>query len=115
MFFTINDINKFILLFRKGVYPYEYMDDWKNPNETALPEKEECYSNLNIKDITDADYMNAQRVCRDFETKKIGNYHDWYLKNDVLPLADAFESFRKISLKIYELGPVKCISAPGLA
>ena len=70
MFFTINDINKFILLFRKGVYPYEYMDDWENPNETALSEKEECYSNLNIKDITDADYMNAQRVCRDFETKK---------------------------------------------
>ena len=91
------------------------MDDWKSLNETALSETEECYSYLNIKDITDADYMHAQRVCRDFEIKKLGNYHDWYLKSDVLLLAGAFESFRKISLKIYELGPVKCISAPGLA
>ena len=38
--FSNNDINKFILLLRKGVYPYEYMDDWEEFNETALPEKE---------------------------------------------------------------------------
>ena len=39
-----NDVNEFILFLRKGVYPYEYMDDWKKFNETALPEKEEFYS-----------------------------------------------------------------------
>ena len=39
--FSDNDINKFILLLRKGVYPYEYMDDWEKFNETILPEKEE--------------------------------------------------------------------------
>ena len=44
-----NDINKFLLLLRKGVYPYEYMDDWEKFNETTLPEKEEFYSNLNME------------------------------------------------------------------
>ena len=38
-------------------------------NETKLPEKEEFYSNWNIKDITDADYMHAKKVCKDFEKK----------------------------------------------
>ena len=53
--FSNNDINKYILLLRKGVYPYEYIDDWKKFNETSLPEKEEFYSNLKMEDITDAD------------------------------------------------------------
>ena len=50
-----NAINKFILSLRKGVYPYEYIDEWEEFNETALAEKEECYGNLNMEDITDAD------------------------------------------------------------
>ena len=44
-----NDINKFILLLRKGVYPYEYMDEWENLNETSLPEKGEIYRTLNME------------------------------------------------------------------
>ena len=66
-----NDINIFILLLRKGVYLYEYMDEWEKFNETSLPEKEKFCSNLNMEDITDADYMHAKRVCKDFEIKKI--------------------------------------------
>ena len=65
--FSNNDINKFILLLRKGVYPYKHMDDWEKFNETTLPEKEEFYSNLNMEEITDADYMHGKRVCKDFE------------------------------------------------
>ena len=52
--FSNNDINKFILLLRKGVYPYGYMDDRKKFNELSILEKEEFYSNLNIEDVTDA-------------------------------------------------------------
>ena len=68
--FSDNDINKFILLLRKGVYLYDYMDDWEKFNETILPEKQEFYCNLNMEDITDADYMHAKRVCKDFEIKQ---------------------------------------------
>ena len=113
--FSINDINKLILLLQKGVYPYEYMDDWEKFNETKLPEKEEFYSNLNLEDITDADYMHAKRVCNYFEIKKLGEYHDLYLESDVSLLADVFENFRKMCLKIYQLDPAKFLSAPGLA
>ena len=47
------------------------MDDWKKFNETALPLKQELHSYLSMEDITDADYMHAKRVCKDFETKNI--------------------------------------------
>ena len=100
---------------RKGVYPYEYMDDLEKFNETTLLEKEEFYSNLNLKNITDADYTHAKRVCKDFEIKSFGEYHDLYLKSDVLLSADIFENFRVMYLKSYELYPVKFISAQGLA
>ena len=62
-----NDIDKFIL--RKDVYLYEYMNECEKLNETALPEKEEFYSNLNLEDITEADYMHGKRVCKNFEIK----------------------------------------------
>ena len=78
------------MLLRKGVYSYEYKDDWEKFNETALPEKEEFYSNLNMEENTDADYMHAKRVCKDFEIKDSGDYHDLYLKSDVLLSAEVF-------------------------
>ena len=113
--FFNNDINNPILLLRKGFYPYEYMDDWEKFIETTLPEKEEFYSSLSMEEFTDADYMHGKRVCKDFKIKNLGEYHDWYLKSDTVILADVFKNFRKMCLKIYELDPVKFISAPGLA
>ena len=52
-----------------------------------LPEKEEFYSNLNMEAITDASYMHAKRVCKDFEIKNLGEYYSLYLKSDTLLLA----------------------------
>ena len=57
--FCNNDLNKFILLLRKGVYPYEYMYNWERFNETSLPNKESFYSNLNMEDIDDIDYRHG--------------------------------------------------------
>ena len=57
--FCNRDLNKFILFLRKGIYPYEYMGSWERFNETSLPDKEAFYSNLNMEDITDVDYMHA--------------------------------------------------------
>ena len=76
--------------------------------------KEEFYTNLNVDDITDADYMHVKRVCEDFEIKNLGEYHYLYLKSDTSLLADVFENFRKMYLKIYHLDPLKFLSAPGL-
>ena len=61
---------------RKGVYPYEYMNDWERFNETSLPEKEAFYNDLTMEDITDADYTRAERVSKDFEIKNLAEYHE---------------------------------------
>ena len=113
--FSNNDINKFILLLRKGFYPYEYMDDWENFNETTLPKKERFYSNLDAEDIAEADCKHGKIICKDFEITNLCECHDLYLKNDVLILAFVFENVRKMCLQLYELGPVRFISVPELA
>ena len=107
--------NKFILLLRKRVYSYEYTDDWKKLNETSLAEKEDFYNQLNMEDITDADYTRTKRDCKDFEAKNLGEYHDFYFQRDTLLLTDVFENFRNTYLEIYELDPANFFSAPGLA
>ena len=64
--FSNHDNNKFIWLRRKGVYPYEYMDDWEKFNELSLPEKEDFCSHFSTEDITYADYILVKTVCKDF-------------------------------------------------
>ena len=104
-------------MLRKGVYTYECMGGCKKFNEKSLPEEEEeLYSNLYLEDIiTDSDYMYAKRVCKDSEIKILGEYHDLYLKNGTLLLANVFEDFREMHLKMYHLDPSKLLSAPRLA
>ena len=67
--FCNGDLNKLILLLRKGVYPYEDMDSSKKFDETTLPPKEAFYSNLNLEDITNEDNVHAQKVWDVFEIK----------------------------------------------
>ena len=52
------------------------MDDWETFNEASLPEKEDFYSHMNMEDTTDADYVHPKRVCKDFEIKNLGEYHN---------------------------------------
>ena len=77
--------------------------------------KKEFYSNLNIEDVTNADYMHGKRGFKDFEIKTLGEYHDLQLKSDALLLDDVFDNFRSIYLKIYQLDLAKFCSAPRLA
>ena len=108
-------LNKFILLLRKGVYPYEYMDNWERFNETLLPSKESFYSNLHMENIGDIDYRHGNNVFKRFKLKNLGEYHDLYVQSDTLLLADVFENFRNMCLKVYELDPAHFLSLPGLA
>ena len=70
------DLNKFVLLLRKGVYRYEDVDSWGKFDVTSLPPKEAFYSKLNLEDITDKNYAHAQKVWEVFEIKNGGEYHD---------------------------------------
>ena len=113
--FCNNDLNKFILLLRKAVYPYEYMDSWETFNEKSLPSKEDFYSNLNMEDIDDIDYRHGNNVFKRFELENLGDYHDLYVQSDTLLLADVFENFRDMCIKEYELDPGHFLLLPGLA
>ena len=107
--------DKFNLLARKGVYPYEYMGSLEKLKETKLPPKEAFYSRLNDGGISDEDYAHAQKVWRTFKMEYFKDYHKLYNKVDVLLLADVFENFRNIRLENYELDPAHYYTAPGLA
>ena len=103
------------LLTQKGVYPYDYISSLDKLSETCLPPKSQFYSKLYNSNISDEDYQHACRVWKAFGCKTLRDYHDLYLKTDVLLLADVFEKFRVTCLKHYKLDPAHYYTAPGLA
>ena len=66
--FSNPDNNRFVLFFRKDVYPYEFMNDWERFNETLLPKKEDL-SCLRLEDTTDTNCTHTKRVRKDLEKK----------------------------------------------
>ena len=82
---------KLELMKRKGVYPYDYMNSFDKFDDRNIPSKKEFYSLLTDEDINDEDYKHAQNVWTTFKLESMGQYHDLYLKSDVLLLADVFE------------------------
>ena len=105
---------KLDLMARKGVYPYDYMDSFDKFNE-KLPTKEDFYSQLSDEHISDEDYAHAKKVWNTFKLQTMGEYHNLYLKSDILLLADVFENFRKTCLQYYKLDPCHYFTSPGLS
>ena len=103
------------ILKQKGFYPYEYMNTEEKFNDTKLPPREAFYSKLSGRGIKEKDYKHAWNVWNTFKMKTFKEYHELYNVTDVLLLADVFENFRDICLKIYGLDPVYYFTAPGLA
>ena len=103
------------LIKQKGFYPYEYMNTEEKFNDTKLPPREVFYSKLSGKGISEKDYKHACNVWNTFKMKTFKDYHKLYNEIDVLLLADVFENFRNLCLKIYRLDPVYYYTAPGLA
>ena len=93
--FCNGDLNKFFLLLRKGIYPYEYIDSWERFDENTIPPKEAFYG-----------------VWETFEIKNLGEYHDFYIQWDTFLLADIFENVRNKGIAIYELDTAHFLSAP---
>ena len=103
------------LVKEKGVYPYEYMDNFKKFSEDKLPERCEFFSSLKDECISEKDYERAKHIWNILKIKTLGDYHDFYLKTDVLLLADVFEEFIKTCLNYYGLDPCHYFSSPGLS
>ena len=107
-----NDI--LYLVKHKGFYPCEYMSDFEKFKE-ELPSIEKFYSSLTNKKLSDKEYGHVLKVSNTFQMKKMKDYHELYLKCDVLLLADVFEKFRNSSLKKYGLYPSRFLSARALS
>ncbi len=103
------------LLKRKGVFPYEYMSDFHKLSAKSLPPKGAFYSKLTDTGISGSDYEHAQNVWKTFECKTMRDYHDLYLKTDVLLLADVMTEFRETCKKTYGLDALHYYTSPGLA
>ncbi|KAL6418932.1 hypothetical protein ACFW04_011683 [Cataglyphis niger] len=103
----------FELLTRKGVLPYEYVDDIDKLRETRLPPREAFYSSLTCDIVSGSDYERAIKVWERFRVQTLGEYSDLYLKTDVLLLADIFENFRDACMMSYGLDPAHYYTLPG--
>ena len=91
------------------------MSSWDRFEDTELPPIESSYSSLNMSKISESDYKHAQRAREEFGVRNIGDYHDLYLRTDVVLPANVFEAFRDTFLKHYSLDPAHFYMAPGLA
>ena len=111
-YFTPEEVE---LLKQKGFYPYEYMDSIEKFKETKPPPQKAFYSKLSGKGISNKNYKHVLNVWHTFNMKNLKEYRELYNETDVLLLADVFENFRDLCLKIYGLDPVYYFTAPGLA
>ena len=105
----------FVLMTSKGVYPYDYIDNFDKLNEPQLPKRKMFYSRLNNQHIKLKEYARAQHIFLHFKCKSIMDYHKLYLKADVLLLNDIWNNFKDVCFKNYKLDPSYYISAPSLS
>ena len=106
---------KFLELVKQNrVYPYQYMYSFKRFFENKLPDKSKFFSSLKDECVSEKDYLKAVDIWHMFKMNTKGDYHDLYLKTDVLLLADAFEKFINTCLDYYGLDPYHYFSSPGL-
>ena len=103
------------LVKKKRIYPYEYMNSFKRLKEDKLPGKDCFFNSLKDCSISEEEYCRAIDVWKEFNIKNLGEYHELYLKTDVLLLCDVFEKFIDVCLKDYGLDPCHYFSSPGLA
>ena len=114
-FENVTDEEGIDMLLRKGVYPYDYVGSVERFDERELPTREAFFNRLTNQECSEADYNHAQKVWQKFKCERFLDYHNLYLKTDVLLLADVFESFRNATLSTLGLDPAYYVSAPQLS
>lgn len=107
--------DQFKCMRKKGVYPYSYADSSAVFQETCLPSIEKFHNDLNDEKCEKYAYDFAQQVWSEFNCQTFADYHDLYLKSDILILADVFEKFRATTMTSFGLDPVHYHTTPGLA
>lgn len=107
--------DQFLLMCEKGIYPYEYITDYKVLYDQTLPCINRFYSKLNKEHCKEEDYKKAQKVWSLFNCKSLMDYHNLYLTSDVLLLSDIWSNFRDVCYKIYGLDPCYYYTAPSLS
>ena len=103
------------LLCQKGYYPYEWFDDESKFDHVGLPPREAFYSTLTQEMISEEAYEHAWNVYKTLGCKTFREYHELYLKSDVLLLCDIFQNFRETCISYYKLDPANYFTAPGLS
>ena len=89
------------------------MTDFEKLNVNKLPPKSKFCIRLNDSNITDEEYEHAQNVWEEFNCKTLRDYHDLYLKTDVLLLADVMENYRNTCIDNYKLDPLLVLHGTG--
>ena len=103
------------LLKQKEVYPYECMDSFEKFFENKLPDRCKFFSSLKDECISEKDYLQANNIWNVFKLNTMGDYHNFYIKTDVLSLADVLEKFINTCLDYYGIDPCHYFSSPGLS
>ena len=103
------------LLCQKGYYPYEWFDDESKFDHVGLPPREAFYSTLTQETLSEEAYEHAWNVYKTLGCKTFREYHELYLKSDVLLLCDIFQNFRETCISYYKLDPANYFTAPGLS
>ena len=110
---------------QKDTYPYEYLSSFKRSGEEKLRDREFFYSSVKDGttgetgerlggDISDEIYLTCKKMWNEFNMENMDDYHEHYLKKDVLLLTDVFEKFIDTRLKFYGLDPCHYFSSPEL-
>ena len=109
------DDKQFLLMIKKGIYPYDYITSYDVLKEIELPSQDKFYSTLSNSECSDSDYANAKYVWKTFNCKTMMDYHNIYLSSDVLLLSDVWQTFNETCYKIYGLDPNYYYTAPSLS
>ena len=105
----------YMLLTKKGIYPYDYFDNKNKYDELQLPEKEKFFNKLNNKNISNDEYKHALNVFKTFKCKNLLDYSILYLKTDICHLSDVFQKFSNFAYETYKIDPRHSYTLPGFS
>ena len=105
----------YMLLTKKGIYPYDYFDSKTKYDELQLPEKQKFFNKLNNKNISNEDYKHALNVFKTFKCKDLLDYSILYLKTDICHLSDVFQKFSNFAYETYNIDPRHSYTLPGFS